>query len=107
MRLSSGFGLGSRQAQGTVLNRSNELRRTKRVMLTMPATLYVNSNTYPATILNMSISGFRIECAAGLKTGDGVELQVGEQFALATICWVADSEAGGEFDSSVDFTCLQ
>ena len=73
----------------------------------MPATLYVNSDTYPATILNMPSSGFRIECAAGLKTGDSVELQVGEQLALATIRWVADSEAGREFDSSVDFTCLQ
>lgn len=61
----------------------------------MPATLCVNFDTYPATILNMSSSGFRIECAAGLKTGDSVELQGVEHFALATIRWVADSKAGG------------
>ena len=62
----------------------------------MPATLCVNSDTYPATILDMSSSGFRIERAARLKTGDRVELQVAEQFALATIRWVVDCEAGGD-----------
>jgi hypothetical protein len=58
----------------------------------------------PATILDVSSGGFRLEVSDTPRIGEHVTLRVehGEQFA-AQIRWALGSEAGGVFLAPVDW----
>jgi hypothetical protein len=60
------------------------------------------SGEYPATIINMSGSGFRLSVVAGLEAGAPVSLEIPLMPPVkGLIRWVTGGEAGGVFLDAV------
>ena len=84
-----------------------ESKREPRVDVRKSATV-INSDgaEIPATILDISSNGFRIEVDDQLRIGEFVGIRVDGDRMEAQIRWVLGKEAGGTFLACVDSSTL-
>ena len=81
-------------------------QRMPRLAIGDAATLHANAGVQPATLLDLSQGGAKIE-AAFVRPGDEVVLAVkGLEPRRGTICWVREGRAGIAFLASIPFDRL-
>lgn len=73
-------------------------RGTARLALGMPGTLVMAHATVPCLIDDISASGARIRCDAGLTVGASAELRFEERRGFCVVAWSRGGRTGLRFD---------
>lgn len=86
------------------MNESEQIIRDRRVAVAQRAQLIDSAGvTYPATLVDVSIGGFRVECHQLLRVGEYIVIQSGRKHPQrGQIRWADGHSAGGVFLDEVD-----